>query len=157
MKQPREYCSCGKQGTVGRWRAGAGTLTGCIMLTRYICCGSNSVQLHALTLLQNLTDTNPAIQQFLSLSLCQRLSTELTSILLSGNHCEDITLLKLLTHVCFLSMAPPWSLCWHHQYFQCVHPLLTDVFCKDPQRLHDCATDVLLGDPLPVTLQFVKT
>lgn len=62
-----------KQGTVGRWRAGAGTLTGCIMLTHYICCGSNSVQLHTLTLLQNLTDTNPAIRQFLSLSLCQAL------------------------------------------------------------------------------------
>lgn len=38
---------------------GVGTPTGCIMLTH------NSVQLHALTLLQDLTDSNPAIQQFL--------------------------------------------------------------------------------------------
>lgn len=144
-----------KQGTVGRWRAAVGTLTGCIVLTHYVCCGSNSVQLHAL--LQNLTDSNPAIHQFLSRSLCQALLWMVSVFPLSSppSFSQETTVSishtrLLLIHgptLDFVLASPVFSVCTSSSQGH-----LTDGFCKDPQRLH-----VLLGDPLPVTLQFVKT
>lgn len=63
---------------------------------------------------------------------------------------QETTVSLLLIHgptLDFVLASPVFSVCTSSSQGH-----LTDAFCEDPQRLH-----VLLGDPLPVTLQFVKT